>query len=335
VNPNTAGVNVHRDSSNWIQMGPAASPAEQHALDRVRELLPNGPTTRAWANLTFLDLHGRTNEVDVLLWHGSRLTVLELKGWAGSISGNQQTWRRVLPGGQIRNERNPHLLNDAKAKRLASYLKSLLPGAAAKTVPFIGAVTVLHGQGCTVDLDATGGANTYRLDGFQVAGVPPLTEWLADAPGQPHPATNTTVTKLLRAAGFSPTPRQRRVGPYVIDGDPVGEGASWVDYLAIHPVIAKQRRRIRLFDLPRKATAAQRSRVQQLAKREYLLTTGLSHPGVVGPVEIYDLESGPALLFPDDSADVPLVDYLAEHGERLSRDDRLALVRQLAEVIRA
>ncbi len=295
---------------------------------------PRRPTTYAWANLTFIDLQGRTNELDVLVWHGGRLTVLELKGWAGSISGNQQIWRRVLPGGQVRTERNPHLLNDSKAKRLASYLKSLLPGPASHAVPFVEAVTVLHGQSSTVTLDPTGKVNTYGLDGYQVVGLPLLSEWIGEAGGQPDKATSSRVVKLLQDAGFVQTPRQRMVGPYVIEGDPVGEGASWIDYLATHPVIAKQKRRIRLFDVPRNPTAAQRGRVQHLAKREYLLTNGLSHPGVVGPLEIYDLESGPALIFADDSADSPLVDYLADGADRLTRGDRLAVIRQLAEVIR-
>ena len=194
-------------------------PGRQEALprlvDRLLETLP--PKVK----VILVDMHAEaTSEKQAMGWY--------LDGRVAAVVGThthvQTADERILPGGQIRNERNPHLLNDSKAKRLASYLKSLLPGAAANTVPFIAAVTVLHGQGSTVDLDATGRANTYGLDGFQVVGVPSLSEWLADAPGQPDQATNTKVTKLLREAGFSPTPRQRMVGPYVIEGDPVATG---------------------------------------------------------------------------------------------------------------
>ena len=44
---------------------------------------------RAWANVTFTDSAGRLNEIDVLMLTRAGLHVVELKGWHGTITGDQ------------------------------------------------------------------------------------------------------------------------------------------------------------------------------------------------------------------------------------------------------
>ena len=107
-------------SPNWIVMGEPASPAEQAALDAFREPLPEDGLTRAWVNLTFLDLDGRAAEVDAFLLTKRGFFVVELKGWHGTLAGKQQSWRQITPGGQVRHHPTPLLLTISKAKRLKS-----------------------------------------------------------------------------------------------------------------------------------------------------------------------------------------------------------------------
>src|SRR5665647_2499551 len=105
-------------TSQWHPMGEPASPAEAEALEAVRVLLPDDAVTHAWANLSFIDLDGRTAEVDLLLLCKAGLFVVELKGWHGRVAGDQQNWRHISPNGNVRHERHPLYATDSKAKRL-------------------------------------------------------------------------------------------------------------------------------------------------------------------------------------------------------------------------
>lgn len=109
----------------WAVLGEPASPAEQAALNAFRTALPNDGTTRAWANLTFVDAKGRTGEIDVLLLSPVGFFLVELKGWHGEITGNTQRWqqRNQVTGAVFRDHPNPYLAADSKAKRLSSILK--------------------------------------------------------------------------------------------------------------------------------------------------------------------------------------------------------------------
>ncbi|MBW0128491.1 nuclease-related domain-containing protein [Pseudonocardia oceani] len=106
------------DSAHWIVMGPSATPAEQAALDRFRDLLPEDGITTAWVNLTFIDNNGRSAEVDVLLMTRAGVFVVELKGWHGKIDGNSQWWKH-----NVRSVENPWIATDRKAKRLVEVLR--------------------------------------------------------------------------------------------------------------------------------------------------------------------------------------------------------------------
>ena len=66
---------------------------------------------------------------------------------------------------------------------------------------------------------------------------------------------------LIKDMGLQATPKVRMVGQYEIDSaDPLGEGPGWVDVRAKHPALPDEYRRIRLYDVPPKATATERQR---------------------------------------------------------------------------
>lgn len=331
---------MRADSPQWIQMGPAATKEEQHALDLVRDLLPDGGLTWAWSNLTFIDRNGRPGEIDVLLLNRTGLHVVELKGYHGTITGDQQHWTIARPNRPDEPVDNPFLATDRKAKRLKTLLKDVAVAAKGKiTIPFVDAVTVLHGDGTKVDLDPIAATATYALDGAGVSGLPAFSEFLNAAPADVRNLVDKSRAKalvaLLKAAGFTATPKVRKAGQYEIDlKAQLAEGETWVDVEAVHPAMPGVHRRIRLYDVPLNASAQQRATIANLAKREYLLTTGLGHPGVVAALDYLDTESGPALVFPDDEGSTPLTDWLDDNADQVGFDDRLALLRQIAEVVR-
>ena len=316
-------------SEQWIVMGPSASPQEEQALAAVRSLLNDHPTTWAWANLSFVSPDQRVSEVDVILLHRTGLYLIELKGYHGTISGDQQTWRLAAPNGQIRTERNPRLSTRSKAQRLASLLKNRYRG----DVPFVREIVVLHGQDSVVKLDELGKADVYGLDGYNVSGVPRFSELLKQSVQRIDKPLAAAIVRRMGQVGFQARPKTRVVGDYTLeDAEPLAEGAGWVDHLATHSAL-KQKVRIRLYDVAPDLSDTQRAELVRAARREVLLTQDLRHPGVVTALSYTDTERGLALIFPADLDTEPLSQYLADRRDSLSLDDSLRLIRSTAEVL--
>ena len=327
-------------SPQWRALGEPAGEDERHALEAIRALLPDDAITHAWANASFVDLDGRTAECDLLLLTRVGFFVVELKGWHGRIAGDQQTWRHTKPNGQVRNERNPLFATDLKAKRLRSLLERTAPNAQARRqVPFVDALVVLHGRGSTVELPEVAQAHLVALDGYDVKGLgTSLTQFLTEPPAR-GPAIDgpraTQIRQTLEHAGIKPTPKNRYVGQYSLEkADPLGEGPAWQDLLAAHPSAPQVKRRVRVFDTPPGASQQARDEIARTARREFVFTQGIAHAGIAVPLELVDSDLGPALIFEHDEGEVPLDEFLKEHGAKLGLDERLTLVRQLADILR-
>lgn len=326
------------DSPHWKVMGPPATPEEAAALETFREVLPDDGRTTAWVNLTFIDTNNRTAEVDVLLLTAVGLFCVELKGWHGTITGNSQRWYQ--PG---KTHPNPFLVTDRKGKRLASLLKSYASNPhMEQAVPWVNPLVVLHGQGSTFAVDASGRAGVVKLDTYNVTSKPPLqrlSEFLATPPANPKDLIDPQRAQLVRhlcdKADFRPTPKTRMVGDYAVaDSDPVAEGVDWQDVVVTHPNLPKIKQRLRLYDVPPKASASERKRIEQLAQREYQLTFGIRHEGIAVPQQFLVTDDGPALVFEYQDAERPLDAFLADEGAALTLDDRVAIVEQLGDILR-
>ncbi|WP_349827878.1 BREX system serine/threonine kinase PglW [Brevibacterium litoralis] len=329
------------DSPRWKVLGAPASPAEQAALDTFRELLPDDGITSAWCNLTFLDMNGRTAEVDVLLLTPAGMFLVELKGWHGTIRGNSQRW--TLPG---RNVPNPYVATDSKAKRLASLLKDggfAKPAVVRKNLPFIKSLVVMHGQDSTLDLDWQAAQNVVTLDGYNVKAsgerLRKFSEFLSDRDGDSRDRVDgpraKAIEALCLAANFKKIPKVRMVADYqIIDSDPIAEGPDWQDVLAEDPGMRGVKQRIRLYDVYPGAPRDERHRIEQQAKREIQLTHGIRHEGITTPTLFRTTPDGPALVFDHDPSEIPLDAYLqTDDGSALTMPERIVLVRRLAETL--
>lgn len=327
---------MRTDSPLWRVMGDAAQAQEAEALDKIRQLLPDDGIARGWANITFTDNHGRLNEVDALLLTRNGLFVVELKGWHGEITGDQRMWRLGN-----RTEKSPRLLANDKAKRLRSVLSDLARTAnlPSNGVPYVDEAVVMHGRRSKLRLDRFGAESVWALDGFEVQGLAPdraFSTLLAQQPTrEPIDLPRARqIDALMDAAGLMPRPRQRMIGQYALDSaEPLGEGPGWQDFLVTHPR-AKTKHRIRLFPYPKGAAREVRQATDNRAEREFRLTFGMAHPGIIGPSEFLTPEEGPALVFPHDPDEVSLDEYLSERSDDLKFADREGLVQDLAELVR-
>ncbi|MFI9487358.1 BREX system serine/threonine kinase PglW [Promicromonospora sp. NPDC052451] len=325
------------DSPHWKVMGPPATPEEADALEAFREVLPDDGRTTAWVNLTFIDTNNRTAEVDVLLLTPVGFFCVELKGWHGTITGSSQRWYQ-----RRKTHTNPFIVTDSKGKRLASVLKSYATSQQARNVPWVNALVVMHGQGSTFAVDQSGRAGVIKLDGYQVKSTPPLqrlSEFLATPPQNPRDAIDPQRAHLVRVlcekADFRPTPKTRMVGDLaVVESDPVAEGVDWQDVVVTDPNLPKIKHRLRLYDVPPKASASERGRIEQLARREYQLTFGIRHEGIAVPRQFLVTDDGPALVFDYQDDERPLDVFLADDGATLTIDDRVALIEQLGDILR-
>lgn len=327
---------MKRSSPLWRVMGDPAQAQEAAALERVCDLLPEDGVSRAWVNVTFTDTGGRLNEVDVLLITGGGMYVVELKGWHGEIHGDQMNWTHAG-----RTERNPRILANMKAKRLASVLKDVANRARLnpRIVPFVGEAIVLHGQDSQVQLDEYGAEQVWALDGFRVRGLGAGRNFseLVAQPSFKDPidiARANDIDRLMKAAGLMPRAKQRMIGQYALDSsESLDDGNGWQDFLVTHPQ-ANTKRRVRLFPYPKGASKESREEIDRRAAREFRLTDGIRHPGIIGPADMLSTEEGSALVFNFDPAEMSLADYLSKRGDTLTFADREAIVQDLAELVR-
>jgi serine/threonine protein kinase len=137
----------------------------------------------------------------------------------------------------------------------------------------------------------------------------------------------------MSQAGIRPAHRSRRVGDYTLD-TLLGEGPAWQDWSASHVSIPGLKRRIRLYRVPVGAPADLRQTIRRAAEREFQILQGISHPGILKAIDFREDERGPALIFEHDPAAQRLDLYMRERGASLTVEDRLRLLRDIAETIR-
>ena len=328
---------MDRESANWRPMGEPATSEEAAALDTFRKLLPDDGVV-AWTNVFFTDSQGASHEVDAILLSSSGLFLIEFKGWHGQITGNQQYWTVTTNGGRRREERNPLNATDHKAKRLKGLLDGSRRGHLAARPPFVQPLVVLHGRDSRVDLTPPVDTRIYALDGYHVRGVPPVSDIIAGGTTDNRPVDGQSfhlALGLFDVIGMHPRPKVRHIGLYRLDdADPVDTGVGWSDYAVSHPSLPNHRRRIRVFEYPRGASKADRQRISRAARREYLLTCSLRHPGITSALEfIDDGENPPAIVFPLDDNAQPLDEWLAAAADHFTLADRLRLIRAIAEIL--
>lgn len=333
-------------NDTWIQVTPSEYPWEREALEHLKHGLPDHEPYRAWANFEFV-LDGVISEVDALVAVPKGIFLVEIKSWPGRLEGDAGTWRLTRPGasGPTLLD-NPLLLANRKAKRLKSllYRQRAFRG---ERVPFIAPLMFLsHAElDCRLAEDARHGVCGLDRapDGSrgQRGGLPGLIETLTKLSREEASAlgerridrpSSARLADALEQAGIRPARRMRTIGDLQLR-ELLDDGPGYQDFLAVHPRFPRVEHRARIYGTAEQASAEEREQALRAAQREYELLHTISHPGIAAARSFHEHELGPAIVFDRDPTEVRLDHFLEQAGPSLSLDDRLALVRELAEAL--
>lgn len=326
----------------WLAITPSPFTHETEGLNRVKAVLPNQPPFRAWSNFEFRDGHGKWHEIDLLVLGRRRLHLVELKYYSGTLRGDDHRWLRD----GHRAEDSPLKLARRKAQRLASKLQDELLRWAREhgqqipsvrdVVPFVQESVYLHHPGMRCALPETSRIDLFGSDGSEAStGLPGISERLLE-PATPQqvvgPNRDQIIAALLANIGVVQR-RQREVGSWVIDEEPLGEGDGWQDWPAFHRVATTDRHRIRFFVTAPGAPSQERQRVRRVADHEFRVMSRLAHDGLLRPRDLVDDELGIGLVYPEDERLQRLDLWLADQAGGVSLGAQLSVLRQVAEAV--
>lgn len=326
----------------WFQERPSEYPWEQDGLDHIKRLMPKAEPYRAWATFSFTASSGRINECDLLIAVPGGLYLLELKGHPGRVVNHGDTWSFSDSGSsRIRTLRNPLHFTDGKSKDL----KSRLEWAARKLrindrLPRVEPAVFLSDPGLRAHLDDVQMERVYGRD-EAAKGLPWIWRDLLSRPPHreqqritPHFASQV-LPRLMNEIGIRVSTAHLRFGDdWTLEPAPLDSGPSWEDRLAQRHGIVHESGRVRIYLTEQQATDERRQAVERAARREYQVLQGIAHRGIAQAVQIREHQGGPAILFRHETSDLRLDAYLAVHGEKLTPEIRLDMVRQLAEAVR-
>jgi serine/threonine protein kinase len=327
---------------NWKAISESQFPWEREALDFVRERFPDHEPYRAWSNFEFIADDGSVNEVDLLVFSPQGFFLIEIKSHPGRLSGDAGTWTFEHEG-KLSTIDSPLLDANRKAKKLAGLLQK--QRAVKQRLPFIEALVFcsapdlkcdLQGNArsrvCLRDVDAKDGQPAR--DGIMAVIKRRACPGLDSTPkGEHNRPTAKVVSQALEQAGIKPQQRHRKVSDYILE-ELVDEGPGYQDWQAVHAHVKSTKRLVRLYTVRTEAKAEDREAIERAAKREFQLLEALQHPGIIRAHGFTEHELGPALILEYDPAARRLDHYLRERKDSLSADQRVYLIRQLADVIR-
>ena len=326
---------------HWIAVTEPAFPWEREALSYIRERLPEQEPFHAWSNFEFVADDGSINEVDLLVVSLYKLYLVEIKSRPGRVSGDAGTWT-WNHAGRVYADDNPLLLTNRKAKKL----KALLQRQKALhnvRLPYVEPVVFLSAPDLHCDLTGAARTGIYLRQGTEAAGYPDIMTVLTGTAERPASVSGAlppridrrlsqAIGRAIEQTGIRPSQRAQRVGDYRLERL-LRENDAYQDWEATHVRFPKITRRIRIYPQALRATALSRTAQRQAAEREYVLLEGLHHAGILKAEGFTEHERGPALIFEHEPEAERFDLFLRARGETLDIDQRLALVRQLAETL--
>lgn len=330
--------------SNWNTLSESKYPWERDALDFVRERLPSHEPYRAWSNFEFIADDGSINEVDLLVFSPYGFFLIEIKSRPGQLVGDAGTWTWKTDD-KLRTVDNPLIATNMKAKKLSSLLQRQRASKKKHRLPFLEALVFCSAPGLKCDLTGNARFRVCLRDKEASSGREARPGIMAaithrDCPGldasprgQHDRPMAKVVTQALDQAGIRPSQRHRKVADCVLD-HLILEGPGYQDWEATHAQISGAKRRVRLYLVRTQENADDRKTIERAAHREAQLLETLQHPGILRVLNYKEHELGPALVFEHDPSFIRLDHFLAQRNGQLSIDVRLAIVRQIAEVVR-
>lgn len=325
-------------SNRWHVIAESNFPWEREALEWLRSQLPDRDPWNVWTNFEFIDDEGKISEVDALVLSPAGLFLVEIKSRPGTVDGDTHTWTWTTDGREYTYD-NPLILTNRKSKRLASLLRRQPAITKAKIrLPFVEPAIFLSSTSLKSRLQGTAKTATFLRgqpgspgdEGIIAAlinGINANPAHVVD--GQQARA----IARGLAEAGVRPSNKHRQVGDYKLV-KLIAEGASFQDWQGQHISIESTQGRVRIYTLANASSPEVRAARVRLARREFEVLQGLSHPGILKANIYTETDMGPALVFDHDTKAQRLDHLLRDRGAQLTVDQRLQLVRDIAETLK-
>jgi serine/threonine protein kinase len=322
----------------WKQFAESRYAHERDALHFLRELLPDRDPTFLYSNFEFIADDGSVNEIDALAVTQAGVFLVELKSRGGIVQGNRHLWEWEKDGRTITVD-SPLTLINSKARKLAGLLGKQRVFRSERP-PWIEPLVFLSAPGISVRLpDSERMRICEREPRDKKPGIIPALlqrEYFGNE-SMRGPVIDRSMARrvalALDEAGIRPSPRQRRVGDYVlkelIEENPL---FAYQDFQAEHPS-TRAVRRVRLYNVAGKDRTALEA-VRRAALQEFRILESLDHPGILRALDFNEHELGPAILFRREPDEVRLDHFLQQRGKNLTLDIRLSLTRQVADAVR-
>lgn len=332
------------ESTHWMTISESNYTWEREALEFIRARFPSHEPYRAWSNFEFIAEDGSINEVDLLVFGPEGFFLVEIKSRPGRLFGDAGTWRWETDG-KFSTRDNPLILANAKAKKLRSLLQRQKVCKNKGPLPYLDALVFCSAEGLQFELRDTAAYHVCLRDRDKTADAPARPGILAaiqrrECPGLdkfPRGTFDRPMAKLvsqaMEQAGIRPSVKKRTVSDYELK-QIIGNGPGYQDWLATHVRLADVTRRVRLYHVRTESSADDREKIERAALREFQILESLQHPGVLRTYGFTEHAMGPALIFEHEPGSMRLDHYLIERGERIGVQERLDLMRQIAEVVR-
>lgn len=326
----------------WHEVSESAHAHEAEGLRLLRGLLPDADPYRVWTNFEFKDSQGRWYEVDAAVLGRGALHLVELKYYSGELSGSDTKWFR--PNHRV--EDSPLLLARRKAQRFKSKLQEGFRSWAASegadpslerwVVPYVKEAVFLHHPDLQSRLSGSAALGIFGIPGRErQMNLPPITDRVLEEPRnrkrEIDERASSALVKVMAHLDLADR-REASAGSWSLIGA-IAEGGDWQDWEASHQLVQDRRARIRFHVVPEGSSRQQHDAARRVADNEFRVLQRLHHDGLLRPDDVVDGEIGRGLVYPWDEDAQRLDLWLAGRGEQLAMDERLAVVRQVAEAM--
>jgi serine/threonine protein kinase len=314
------------DDARWTQCTPSEYAWERSALAYLKSVIPDREPYRAWANAEFIGADGSVNEIDLLLIAPAGVVLVEVKSWSGILTGDAGTWQQEHRAPVD----NPVIGANRKARKMKSLLAAQ-PALRGRRLPWVDGVVFLSEPALEVRLTSEGRANVYGTKGQP--SLPSIAGYLTRQ-GPVDASLGRAIRRAIEQAGIRESQRARTVGSFRVQLPAIQEGPGWQDFAARHERFPEDPpRRVRIYLADRAESAGERQLLVRAAEREYRSLRGIDYPGIAVPTDFVEHDLGPALIFPYDESLVRLDRFLRQSGRDLAAEERLGLLRSIAETI--
>lgn len=319
-----------------LMCGVSPYPFEQEAIEFIKQQLPSVEPYRMWALVDLVDPAGRRYDLDVLVLGRHALYLIELKHYAGRITGDANDWY-VDGGGRGGGKQslypNPSRLANQKARVLASLLRDRLRD----RPPWVQHLIVLSNPRADIQkLDPIARLHVIKRD--EVAAALIEGKFPGADPNRTPRIIETAQARLIQTAlrelGITPAKAARQVSGFRLDSI-LEEGPGYQDWLASDPKLPELRRRVRTYLVPQATSQERREQLLRAAEREARVLTAIGdHRSILGVQQyIRETELGcPCLLFEHWEDAETLASYIRRHPG-LPLESRITLVEKIGDAL--